>query len=67
MGFKVTYTNSPTTEHDDEDAYEFLDRGILKITESSGKTFYYVMDFWNSLVADPGHDPGASRVPPNPV
>jgi hypothetical protein len=66
MGFKVTYTNSPTTEHGDQDTYEFLDRGILKITESSGKTFYYVMDVWNSLVADPGHDPGASRVP-NPV
>lgn len=64
MAFKVTYTNGPTTEHGDQDAYEFLDRGILKITESTGKTFYYVMDIWNSLIADPGHEPG---VPPNPV
>jgi hypothetical protein len=61
MAFKVTYTNGPTTEHSDEDAYEFLDRGILKVTESTGKTSYYVMDFWNSLVADPGHEPGSPR------
>jgi hypothetical protein len=64
MAFKVTYTNSPPTEHGDQDAYEFLDRGILKITESTGKTSYFVMDLWNSLIADPGHEPG---VPPNPV
>ena len=64
MAFKVTYTNGPTTEHGDQDAYEFLDRGILKITASTGKTFYYVMDLWNSLIADPGHEPGG---PPNPV
>lgn len=64
MAFKVTYTNGPTTEHGDQDAYDFLDRGILKVTESTGKTSYYVMDFWNSLIADPGHEPG---VPPNPV
>jgi hypothetical protein len=70
MAFKVTYTNGPPTEHGDQDAYEFLDRGILKITESSGKTFYYVLDIWNSLVAEPGHGPGVSPnpvVPPNPV
>jgi len=61
MAFKVTYTNGPTTEHSDDDAYEFLDRGILKVTESTGKTSYYVMDLWNSLVADPGHEPGSPR------
>jgi hypothetical protein len=63
MGFKVTYTNSPATQHGDQDAYEFLDRGILKITESTGKTSYLVMDFWNSLIADPGHEPGGTGGP----
>ena len=50
-------------QHGDQDAYEFLDRGILKITESTGKTSYLVMDFWNSLIADPGHEPGGTGGP----
>ena len=61
MAFKVTYTNNPPTEHGDEVAYEFLESGILKITESTGKTSYFVMDLWNSLIADPGHEPGRPK------
>jgi hypothetical protein len=62
MAFTVSYTDLPTDEHGDDDTYEVLRSGVLKVTtSSSGKTHYFVMDFWKKVVADSDHEPGYSK------
>ena len=59
MAFTVSYTNLPDEEHGDDDTYEVLQSGVLKVTtSSSGKTHYFILDIWNKLVADSDHEPG---------
>jgi hypothetical protein len=59
MTFTVTYTDLPPEEHSDDDTYEVLHSGVLKVTTSSSKqTHYFVADIWKSLVADSDHEPG---------
>jgi hypothetical protein len=59
MAFTVTYTDLPASEHSDDDTYEVLQSGVLKVTSSGdGKINYFVMDFWKSLAADSDHEPG---------
>jgi hypothetical protein len=62
MAFTVSYTDLPDSEHGDDDTYEVLQSGVLKVTNSSdGKIHYYVVDFWKSLAADVDHEPGYSK------
>lgn len=59
MAFKVTYTEHPDSKHGDDDTYEVLESGVLKVTSlSDGKIYYYVMDLWKSLTADGDHEEG---------
>jgi hypothetical protein len=59
MAFTVSYTDLPDSEHSDDDTYEVLQSGVLKVTGSNdGKIHYYVMDLWKSLAADGDHEPG---------
>jgi hypothetical protein len=59
MAFTVSYTDLPTEEHSDDDTYEVLESGVLKVTTASGKqTHYFVADVWKSLVADSDHEQG---------
>jgi hypothetical protein len=62
MAFTVTYTDLPDSEHGDDDTYEVLQSGVLKVTSSTdGKIHYYVADLWKSLAADGDHAPGQPR------
>ena len=57
MAFTVTYTDQKDSEHGDDDIYEVLESGVLKVTSSSDeKIHYYVMDFWTGLTADLDHE-----------
>ena len=57
MAFTVTYTDNPDSEHGDDDTYEVLQSGVLKVTSTSdGKVSYFVMDLWKSLTADGDHE-----------
>ena len=59
MAFTVSYTDLPDSEHGDDDTYEVLRSGVLKVTNSSGgKTQYLVVDLWKKVVADSDHEPG---------
>ena len=61
MAFTVTYTDLdlPIDEHGDDDTYEVLQSGVLKVTTSSSKqTQYSVPDLWKKVVADSDHEPG---------
>ena len=59
MAFTVSYTNLPTEEYGDDDTYEVLQSGVLKVTTSSSKqTQYSVPDLWKKVVADSDHEPG---------
>jgi hypothetical protein len=59
MAFTVTYTDLPTEEYGDDDTYEVLQSGVLKVTtSSSGKTHYFIMDIWKTVVADGDHESG---------
>ena len=57
MGFTVTYETLPSDESGDDDAYEFLEGGVLAVT-ISGKTNYFAPNVWKTLTADEGHKPG---------
>ena len=57
MAFTVTYTDLPTDEYGDDDTYEVLQSGVLKVA-SDGKTHYSVPDVWKKVVADSDHEPG---------
>ena len=57
MAFTVTYTDLPTDEYGDDDTYEVLQSGVLKVA-SNGKTHYSVPDVWKKVVADSDHEPG---------
>lgn len=62
MAFTVSYTDLPDSEHGDDDTYEVLRSGVLKVTTSSGgKTQYFVMDLWKKVVVDSDHEPGYSK------
>jgi hypothetical protein len=62
MAFTVSYTDIPDSEHGDDDTYEVLRSGVLKVTSSSGgKTQYFVMDIWKKVVADSDHEAGYSK------
>ena len=59
MTFTGSYTDLPTDDYGDDDTYEVLHSGVLKVTTSSnGKTQYFVMDLWKKVVADSDHEPG---------
>jgi hypothetical protein len=59
MAFTVSFTDLPAEEHGDDDTYEVLDSGVLKVTTSGSKqTHYFVPDVWKSLVAHSDHEPG---------
>ena len=59
MAFKVSYTDLPTDEYGDDDTYEVLQSGVLKVTTPTlGRTHYFVMDFWKQVDADSDHEPG---------
>ena len=59
MAFTVSFTDLPAEEHGDDDTYEVLHSGVLKVTTASSKqTHYFVADVWKSLVADSDHEPG---------
>ena len=65
MGFIVYYTDLPDSEHGDDDTYEVLQSGVLKVTSPShGRIHYYVMDFWKSVAADIDHKPGRPKKGP---
>jgi hypothetical protein len=67
MGFTVTYTDVPDSEHGDADTYDVLQSGVLKVTSArDGKIYYYVADLWKSLTADGDHAPGQMRGGPQP-
>ena len=62
MAFTVSYTDLPTDEYGDDDTYEVLRSGVLKVTtSSSGKTQYFVMDLWKKVVTDSDHESGYSK------
>ena len=62
MAFIVTYSDHPDSEHGDDDTYEVLQSGVLKVTSSrDGKVSYYVVDLWKSLTADGDHEEGKPR------
>jgi hypothetical protein len=64
MAFTVTYTNLPTEENGDDDTYEVLESGVLKLKiPGRMKTYYYVPDVWQTLVADSDHEPGTKKGP----
>lgn len=66
MAFTVTYTDQKDSEHGDDDTYEVLESGVLKVTSSSDeKIHYYVMDFWTGLTADLDHKPGRAKKRPD--
>ena len=70
MAFTVTFTSRASDENGDDDIYDFLDHGILKVTKATGQTAYYALDLWNSLTAEANHEPGGPKgggVPPNSV
>jgi hypothetical protein len=62
MAFTVTYTDLPTDEYGDDDTYEVLQSGVLKVS-SSGKTHYSVPDVWKKVVADSDHDLDIRKAP----
>ena len=68
MAFKVTYTEYPDSEHSDDDTYEVLESGVLKVTSASDeKIRYFVMDLWKSLIADGDHEEGHPKSGGHPM
>jgi hypothetical protein len=68
MSFRVRYSpNAPTTIAakdvlTDNDTYDFLPGGVLKIhTADNGWTFYLSPDMWNVVDTANGHEPGGPR------
>ena len=68
MSFRVRYSpNAPTTIAakdvlTDDDIYDFLPGGVLKIhTVDDGWTFYLSPDMWNVVDTANGHEPGGPR------
>ena len=68
MSFRVRYSpNAPTTIAakdvlTDDDTYDFLPGGVLKIhTADNGWTFYLSPDMWNVVDTANGHEPGGPR------
>ena len=62
MAFTVSYTDLPDSEHGDDDTYEVLESGVLKVTSpSNGKIHYFVVDLWKSLAADIDHKSGRPK------
>ena len=64
MTFKVKHHDEPTDDYGDEDTYEFLDDGVLKVRVSStGKTHYFPAGVWKTLIAGDRHEPGLRLAP----
>lgn len=64
MAFKVKYPNDPADDFNDEDTYEFLDVGLLKVrVASNGQTHYFPAGQWTTLIAGHGHEPGPRLTP----
>jgi len=59
MAFTVRHPDGPADDYGDEDTYEFLDDGLLKVQVSStGKSYYFPAGEWKTLIAGSGHEPG---------
>jgi hypothetical protein len=64
MSFRVRYNQRTTPmprqdEMSDEDVYEFLPSGVLKVQHAStGKTSYFAPGLWLIVEADHRHEPG---------
>jgi len=63
MGFTINYETLPSDENGDDDAFEFLEGGVLAVTNSSGQTNYFAPSVWNTLTADAGHKRGKKPDP----
>ena len=69
IGLKIVHTEAagPTkiaAKHilTDDDTYDFLPGGVLKIhTSDDGSTFYLSPDTWNIVDTANGHEPGGPR------
>ncbi len=65
MAFTV-FLPDQQDEYGDEDVYDFLDGGVLKVHsdtrfQPAGTAVYYSPGKWNLVGAGDGHDPGAPR------
>ena len=64
MTFKVKHHDEPADDYGDEDTYEFLGDGVLKVRVSStGKTYYFPAGVWKTLIAGDRHEPGLRLTP----
>jgi hypothetical protein len=64
MTFTLKHPDGPADEYGDEDTYEFLNDGVLKVRVSStGKTYYFPTGVWKTLIAGNGHEPGLRLAP----
>jgi hypothetical protein len=64
MTFTVKHHGEPTDDYGDEDTYEFLGDGVLKVRVSStGKTYYFPAGVWKTLIAGDRHEPGLRLTP----
>ena len=64
MTFEVKHPDGPADGYGDEDTYEFLNDGVLKVRVSStGKTYYFPAGAWKALIAGDGHEPGLRLAP----
>jgi len=64
MTFEVKHPDGPADGYGDEDTYEFLNDGVLKVRVSStGKTYYFPVGAWKTLIAGDGHEPGLRLAP----
>ena len=49
MTFEVKHPDGPADDYGDEDTYEFLNDGVLKVRVSStGKTYYFPAGSWKT-------------------
>ena len=64
MTFTVKHPDGPADEYSDEDTYEFLNDGVLKVwVSSTGKTYYFPAGGGKTLIAGNGHEPGLRLSP----
>ena len=64
MTFEVKHPDGPADGYGDEDTYEFLNDGVLKVRVSStGKTYYFPAGVWKTLIAGDRHETGLRLTP----
>jgi len=75
MTFVVFRPPSQEDQYGDEDIYDFLHGGVLKVHSDTrfatvgGTAVYYAPGKWDLVGAGEGHDPGAPKPPfvPDPA